>query len=378
MFYINYSNQLSLLCIFISILMIIIARPQNTYRDPMSNNVKQGIVFFFLLYTLNSVFAFWAADTYHMWDQFIEGSQYTEFEILGYEAVYNWLAAILNNDYFLWRACIWIPACLFIYLCAKRLNILNRNFLLALILFAGWMAYTRGMLGHTMLLFGVVLLVDNNNDKFERFVGLVLLCVSYFFHKSMYVNIIFALLAFVPLGKKSIKISFIAYPFLTLLASVLISNIASGEIMISLGEGVGGVGDKTANYVSLERSESNIFGIIGKIITFSPQYLALFYLVDRIVFKKYFQEIRQERVFTYLFRLTYVAIYIASLFYFVDTSSWIYERFKYMGFFPLPFVLAKVWSMESKSNKWIKSIIILQLFSLLFDWSMQTYHWYGL
>lgn len=378
MFYLHYSYQLSLLCIFISILMIIIARPQNTFREPESNNVEKGTVLFFLLYTINSVFAFWAADTYHMWEQFKEGSLYTSFEIWGYEAIYNWLASIVNNDYFLWRACIWIPACTFYYLCAKKLNILNKNFLLALALFAGWMAYTRGMLGHTMLLFGVVLLADDNNNKFERFVGLALLCVSYFFHKSMFVNIIFALIAFAPLGKRSIKISFIAYPFLSVLASILISKIVSGDIILSLGEGVGGVGDKTVNYASLERSESNIFGIIGKIITFSPQYLALFYLVNRVVFKKYFQGIRQEKVFTYLFRLTYVAIYIASLFYFVNTSSWIYDRFKYMGLFPLPFVLAKVWSMETKSNKWIKCIIILQLLSLFFDWSMQTYHWYEL
>ena len=378
MFYINYSYQLGLVCAFASILMILISKPQNTYISPQSNNVRKGIVSFFLLYAFNSVFAFWAEDTYHIWDEFIETSHYVYFEIIGYEAIYNWLASLVDNNYFLWRLCVWVPACLFLYWSAKKLELLHRNFLLALILFAGLTAYTRGMLGHTMLLLGVILLVDLNNSRFKRFAGLLLFCSSYFFHKSMYVNIAFALLAFYPLNKRSIIISYWAFPFLTMAATMLINDIASGALSISFGEGVGGVGDRSMAYASKERTAVNANGIVGIVVTFVPQYLALFYLVNRVVYKKYFKGIKQERVFTYLFQLSYVSIYIASLFYFVDTSSWIYERFKYMGFFPLPFVLAKVWSLEPKSNAWIQSIILLQLLALVFYWFMKMYKWYEL
>lgn len=375
MFYVNYSYQLALINLFLFILMLIIAKPQNTFLSPQSNNQKEGTYLFFLFYILNSVFAFWSADTYHSWDGFVAASKYTNFEILGYEQVYNWLAAVSGNNYFLWRALIWIPACLFLFISAKKLDLLNRNFLLAMILFAGLQAYTRGMLGHAMLLLGVILLVDERNTKWERFVGFLLFCASYFFHKSMYVNIIFAFLAFYPFGKKSIIASLIAFPFLTVIATMLVDSIASGVLDMSFGEGVGGVGDSTKAYASGERKVANTLGVISNFITFLPEYLALFYLVKKVIYDRIFKGIEQEKVYTYLFRLSYVAIYIASLFFFVETSSWIYSRFKYMAFFPLPFVLAKVWSLEPRTNKWVKAIIVLQLLSLVLYWTSKFHNW---
>ena len=378
MFYVNYSYQLALINLLLMVMMVLLAKPQYTFAAPQRNNVRRGIRLFFCLYILHSVFAFWSQDTYHSWEGFIAASRYVPFEIRGYEQIYNWLATAVGGNYFLWRACIWIPACLFMYYGAKRLDLLHRNFLVAVILFAGLTAYTRGMLGHTMLLFGVILLVDTNNNRFERFVGLLLFCGSYFFHKSMYVNILFALLAFYPLKKRGVVLSYWLFPFLTIAATFLINNIVSGAFSLSLGEGVGGIGDATAAYAAGEKKFANVYGMIGRLIRFIPEYMALFYVINRVVYKKYFAGIKRERVFVYLFRLSYVSIYIASLFYFVDTSSWIYERFKYMGFFPLPFVLAKVWSLEPETNRWIKSLILLQLFSLVFSWFTKIYNWYGL
>lgn len=378
MFYINYSWQLALISIFTFLIMLLIAQPWRTFFNPRSNNVRKGIIVFFLLYVSTCIFAFWAEDTYHCWDGFLEAGTYKSYEILGYEEVYNWLAGVSGNDYFLWRTYIWLPACLFLFLTAARLELLHRNMLLSMILFGAMLSYTRGMLGHTMLLFGAVLLVDKKSNVAIKVIGLALFCVSYFFHKSMYVNIAFALLAFYPLGKKSFVVSLIAFPFLTIVATMLIDGIASGALDMSFGEGVGGVGDRAVLYASGEKMEWNIFGDIGRVISYLPEYLTLFYLANRVLYKGYFKGIKRERVFIYLFRLTYVAIYIASLFAFVETSDWIYLRFKYMAFFPLPFVLAKVWSLEPKSNSWVKWIILLQVFALFFGWFMNIKTWYEL
>lgn len=374
MFYTHLFWQLALANVGIFMIMLFVAKVHITYFNPKRNEIKKKITFFFHLLIINSVFAFWAYDTYNSWEEFIEVNL-RGGEIFGYEGVYNWLAAACENNYFLWRAFIWIPACLFMYYTGKRLDLLSRNFLVAMALFASFQAFTRGMLGHTMMLFGVVLFFCNKNNKFIKLIGLLLVCVSYFFHKSMYVNIIFAILALFPFKKKSIIISLIVFPFLTGIATYLIDGIASGVIDINFGEGVGGVGDKSANYAAAEKMSINVYGVIGQIIRFLPEYLTLCYLTNRVVFKGYFVGIKNEKVFVYLFRLTYVIIYIASLFYFVETSSWIYERFKYMGFFPLPFVLAKVWSLEPHSNRWIKCIILLQIFSLLFTYVFRIYNW---
>ena len=229
-----------------------------------------------------------------------------------------------------------------------------------------------------MLVLGAVLFMDKKSNTLTKIIGLAIVCVSYYFHKSMYVNIIFAVLALFPFGKKTIIASFIAFPFLTAIATYLIDGIVSGQIDMALGEGVGGVGDETASYASGERMEVNVYGMIKKIIIYIPEYLTLFYLYYKVIVQRIFDKDKKEKVYTYLFRLTYVAIYIASLFYFVETSSWIYERFKYMGFFPLVFVLGAVWSKEKYSSKWIKVIILLQALSILYILSYKLYKWYGM
>lgn len=376
--YIQYSWQLLLVSIFIYILSIFFAKPNITYKNPQYNNTSKGVIGFFFLLILNSVFALWEYDTYHSWDGFILANQYQRYEIWDYEEIYNWLAAVSGNSYFLWRAYIWIPACLFMYYTAKRLDLLNRNFLVAMLLFGSFLSYTRGMLGHAMLVFAMVLFIDKNNNILTKIIGLALVCVSYYFHKSMYVNIIFAVLALFPFGKKTVVASLIAFPFLTIVATYLVDSIASGQLELALGEGVGGVGDATMMYVTAERREANVFGIIEKIMKITPQYLALFYLYYKVKIQKVFNKDKREKVYNYLFKLTYVAFYIASLFYFVETSSWIYERFKYMGFFPMVFVLGAVWSKEKTSTKWLKTIILLQTFAIFWMLSFRLYKWYGL
>lgn len=375
MYQVHYSYQLALISILTFIIMLILSRPWRTYFNPKSNNSEGNTYLFYFLYITTCIFAFWEADTYHSWEGFIEAKQYVNYQISGYEAVYNWLAKISANNYFLWRTFIWLPACIFLFSIAKLLNLRQGNMLLSFALFGLMLSFTRGMLGHTMLLLGAVLCIDKDRKKTERIIGLVLFCLSYFFHKSIYINVIFAILALFPFGKKNFKLSLIAFPFLTVLANIVINDIVSGDLIISLGDGVGGVGDRTFLYASAEKSIATIWGKIGNAVIYIPEYLTLLYLADRVLFKGYFNGIKKERVFTYLFKLTYISIYVSSLFAFIDTSSFIYSRLKYMGYFPMLFVLGKIWSLEPKTNNWIKCIILLQLFSLFWQWAYEIYKW---
>lgn len=374
------SFQMLFVSLALFLLMFIMANPYKVFVNPKLAAKRiptWQFSFFFLIYALYIIFAFNSSDFYSYWNEFIYAGQFKNYETQGYEQIYNWFADV-TGDYIVWRSVIWGLGFLLYYFTAKKLDLQTKLLLLAIVFFGFSGRYTRGMLGHTMLLFGAVLLVDRKSNVATKVIGLALFCVSYFFHKSMYVNIAFALLAFYPLGKKSFVVSLIAFPFLTTVATMLIDGIVSGALDMSLGEGVGGVGDRTVLYASSEKMEWSIFGDIGRVISYLPEYLTLFYLANRVLYKGYFKGIKREKVFTYLFRLTYVAIYIASLFAFVETSDWIYLRFKYMAFFPLPFVLAKVWSLEPKSNSWVKWIILLQAFALFFSWFMDIKTWYEL
>ena len=369
--YLERSLSLVLLYLLVYFILLIIANPYKAYTNVgflTQESTKTRKNSLFVLYALCLIFAFDSGDFYSYWNGFVLEAQFVNVEIDNYELVYNWFGDVVNGNYILWRSVIWGLAILFIYWTSLVLKLNNRGFLIAIALFGfGLDCYSRGILGHTMLLFGAVLFVDKRSNMLTKIIGLTLVCVSYYFHKSMYVNIIFAVLALFPFGKKTVLLSLIAFPFLTTIATYLINGIVSGELELALGEGVGGVGDRTKGYASQERMQSNLLGIIGKIVKLTPEYLTLFYLYYKVIVQKIFSKEKRERVYTYLFRLTYVAFYIASLFYFVETSSWIYERFKYMGFFPLVFILGAVWGKEKYVTKGTKLIIILTIFAIIWQ-----------
>lgn len=374
--FVQQSFQMLFVSLALFLLMFIMANPYKTFVNPQlaARRIPTWqFSFFFLIYALYIIFAFNSDDFYSYWNGFIYAGQFKNYETQSYEQIYNWFADVTGN-YIVWRSVIWGLGILLYYFTAKKLDLQTKLLLLAIVFFGFLGRYTRGILGHAMLLFGAVLLVDRKSNVATKIIGLALFCLSYFFHKSMYVNIAFALLAFYPLGKKSFVVSLIAFPILTTVATMFIDSVVSGALDMSFGE----MGDRVALYASGKKREFTINGLIVQIVRIIPEYVVLFYLINRIIYKKYFRGINKERVFLYLFRLTYIAIYIASLFIFVDTSDWIYFRFKYMAFFPLPFVLAKVWSLEPKSNSWIKWIILLQVFAMFFYFATQFYSWYKL
>lgn len=380
MLYIQYNWLYSLIGIVIYFIMLCISRPDITYKGPKHNNVNKGITLFFFLYTFNSIYGLWEWDTYHIWDAFIFAGQYYNFEIDGYEAVFNWLASITGDNYWLWRFIVWTPACLFMYFSAKRLSLLNRNFLVSLALFGGFLAFTRGMLGHAMLIYGIIIFGCSHidNKAIGRIIGLIIIVASYFFHKSIYINIIFAVLALIPFGKNLIKISIPFFPIAVVLASMTVDYILAGEVDVAYGEGVGGIGDRTLDYLEKEKTELTLYGYIGKAIELLPVYFTVYYLYNRIHTKKYFSKIKYDSLFKYLYRLTYVAFYISSAYLFTGASEWISSRFMYMSYFPLVFVLGRVWSIEPKTNIQLKLIITLQLLAIAYKYLNQLKDWYTL
>ena len=103
----------------------------------------------------------------------------------------------------------------------------------------------------------------------------------------------------------------------------------------------------------------------------------MFYIARRILQEEVLKADRNKTVITYLFKYSFIAIYIASLFYFTETSSWIYIRFMNMAVYPLAIALAYIWSMETKKTKWAQSIIIIQLIGLFIVHFVRLYHGMG-
>lgn len=372
MFYIWYSWQGALFSAIVYLIMVFVAKPQVTWCDPVRNNTKKGIYIFFFLLVVNSVFAFWSYDTYHSWETFILSNHFSQFSLTAYENIYNWLADAVGGRYFVWRACIWVPACLFIYYTAKRLGLLNRNFLVAMVLFGSFLSYTRGMLGHIMLLFGVVLVFE---EKYfvKKVLGLTLVCVSLFFHKSIYVNIIFVLISLVPFEKKIIGIAVLMFPLLLGVTDYIVEFVLSGQVDLGSSE------DATIGYLEArqDRISFNIIGVIRNAIEGAGLILSIVYCYDRIYVKQLLDREGTKRIFLFLFRLTFVCFYSAYLFYFNnEVSGWIFHRFRYMGYFPLIFLVAKMMTLEPRSCRYIKWVLVLILSATFAEMYSNINHWY--
>lgn len=372
------SFQLALINFVIFFMMLFVSSPYLVAVNPRgcTRLRTRTLSFFILLYAISITFAFDSSDFFSYADLFNSGLYKSLDDV--HEPIYDWLAYVLDYDYIVWRVLIWGIASFILYILIRKLKLENRNMFLALTLFGfGIDVYTRGILGHIMMLLGIVIFSYKEVNKrfFVTVFGLFLFFTSYFFHKSMYINILFALVAFYPFGKKNVKFSLFVFPLLIFVVTYLVDNVASGALLLN--DELIDV-SATSNYAAGSRLESNIFGMIGKLISYLPEYLTLAYLINRVLYRGYFKGLQQERIFTYLFRLTFVIMYISSLFYFVETSSWIYIRFKGMAFFPLPFVLAKVWCLEPRSNRWIKWIIVLQIFALFFSWFVKLLNLYEL
>lgn len=372
-----YSWRLALICYIAYFTMLYIAKPLQSYRSPLKNsvNVKCGI--FFLLIILINVFSFWEYDTYHTWELFEDRAFITVYGVEAFEEVYNYLSIIAGGNYFLWRLFVWGSAFLFIYGTAHILRIKNRHFLTATALFLAFAGYSRVILGCSMLVFGCTTFF-----KFEKYwkkvIALLIIAASYYFHKSMYVNIAFTIIALLPLSKHSFRTLLVIYPFLTATTTYIVNNMNMALMLTGLGSEVGGNSmDGGFSYIEQERSIANLTGIITQLITLAPTYISMFYIARRILREKVLTTDRNKNVIYYLFKYSFVAIYIASLFYFTETSSWIYIRFMNMAVYPLAIVLAYLWTLESKTSKWTQSIIIIQLIGLFIVHFVRLYHGMG-
>ena len=364
----SYSAELAIYSYLFYIVMFIIASPYKNYKKHSYVVHSKGIILFFICYALLNVFSFWEYDTYHTWEDFQQGTN-----LYGYEDIYQKLAQNVGDSYFLWRSIVWIPACLFLYKSASYLKLVNSKLLLSIVLFGGFIGYTRAMLGFTILLYGVILFVDSENKR-TKLIGLLIVVLSYFFHKSMYVAILFAFFALYPLKRKQIKLLLIIFPILASLTTFLVVSFSDMFSLFNLSAGVGDAGDGVVSRVlDNEKLLMNTSGKIMKIIEICPQYMIMFYMGIQIYKKKIFENLSHQFTFHFLFRFAFWGFYVASLFYFTDFSSWIYERFKHIAFFPMLIVLTAFFTYEKSYSKWMRNIVLYQMMFVILSNFLRVY-----
>lgn len=228
------------------------------------------LVVFILLYSL-----FYRPEIGDFWHYLV---RYRGGVVLGehWEEFYFWLAALIPNNFLLWRVAIWLPTAILIIRCFELVKVPS-SYATTLFLIFGLATYyyTRNALASSVLYIGMALFCLR--DGFERkrlmfFVSIALCLGSWFLHKSMpmYIGIAFLSLL-LPFKKNVIIGSLIAFP---ILYGILIA-IGSDLLQISelwIQEGVG------ESYLNDENTMStgNWIWRIGLIISYAPVFYYFF------------------------------------------------------------------------------------------------------
>lgn len=291
------------------------------------NNKRAAIISFCLLFC---IFATFDGDWYHYKD-YVE-KYFTIYKNNTHiEPLYGFIIEHLTfSSYFLFRLVVWGGGLFILKKALKRMYIDDNTGWFIFMLFSLLhFSYVRVSLGLSILFYGYTFVVKPVLNKRTRsvFLGFVIMLLSVFFHKSMFVPIILAFVSFIPFTKIEFIISIIIYPFVCKYAQDYIV-----EFMFSGDEQIAG-----ANYLLKEKNNTGIgLNILNHSTTI---YVALYFIYTSIhyLFKK---NNSYNTLFLRIFHWCYALVYI---FFVVSTftvgGQYLAGRFLQMIYIPFTFLL---------------------------------------
>ena len=309
MYQLTPNNFLDSVCIILVVLVTI----YNYYS--IRKNIKGTSYFFFIIFILlfSLLYRPEEGDFWHYLDIYNLGAEY---EYGHMEDFYYWLLALIPNNYILWRIAIWLPAAVIIAFIFKSMKTPSNYASLFFLMFALTPAYyyTRNVLALAIMYLGLVYFCKQDKG-IKKTINLILfgglVIVSWFFHKSMPMYMLFALLAItLPLDKRTPIIALILFPIMYKCIMLLSNNFLAIEDLWST--------EITNNYIEAKNTVYlNWKGFITLIISYTP--IFYFYIIAfRKPLSKNIPEFRYYKVFLIL---AFVIFYVSFLFWGQGSAS---------------------------------------------------------
>lgn len=209
--------------IFLWLLILIISK--RTFIKPYLLKKEEKRLLYFCLF-LFCMFPFMTGDYFHYLDDFnqIKKGEYSHMEVFYIHLIDNYC-----YSYHVFRLVVWGSALLLTVYGYRRLNLKN-DLVIALlgILFIPWFSYARATLSMACIFLGITFFANpiKNRKLIGYIIGILLIGVSIFFHRSAIVGIIAAVLSiiFSRPSKKILVCLSILFPALIYLASYLLSQ----------------------------------------------------------------------------------------------------------------------------------------------------------
>lgn len=303
------------------------------------------------------IFGAFAGDWFHYQEEIEELTKYTTiYEQRHLEDIYVWLIEyITGNNYILFRVIIWGISVWILSKGVKRLKLDNVTTWCLFLVISVAVSYAvgRGSLGFSLIVCGYSYLLKPGRNKFcSYFYGVLLLSMSVFCHKSMFLLAPLALLSFVEINIKRTILAFI----LTMLISVPI-RVYVITLMVS-GEDVVG-----SDYI---RGEDNGgYSGIGYNLWLYSYYFIIFFFIAyayfKIVIKKIEVPVFVKRVFNFVLLIffEYLTVYLAFRSVGIGNDALTFRIFTMINI-PLPLVISYLISYKCS-----KRLFYLVCFSVL-------------
>lgn len=153
-----------------------------------------------------------------------------KYETLGLEEVYLWLAQIVDYNYVLWRTLLWGVGVLSYYLIFRKHQLDYPHYLFIFIASYFWLfGYARSAVAVAVGLLGFSFLTLYNK-KLDGFIGLLLLLLSIFGHKSQTIALLIIPFLFLKFDRKFFVVSLLFLPFAVQGVSFLFNNATMFDI----------------------------------------------------------------------------------------------------------------------------------------------------
>lgn len=319
------------------------------YREILTKREKKRRNIIIFLFILFSLFTFYSGDD----------ERYAEFVAEGYKNVYSsmeyvyvLLAQLVSPYYILWKACIYIPALLFMYGALRKFGvdsfITYMVFILLLLYSCG---ATRSVLPYFMFLYAIALYEDKR--LIIRLMAYIIAFSSILFHSSMAVPVVFFIVSSLfSLSKTKIWILVLLLPLLLYGFNSVLDNLFELDFLVGTH-----AGDKVASYLDDGRDEVVSHSMVYYFTTSMAYLLTL--IIEFYAIKAYFRKVLspglQKVVVISIFTLLFsVLLMLSHLF-----NSEVFVT-RYLGFVPfLTFVLVLPIIQNKIAPRWIQSAFII-------------------
>lgn len=348
----QYSGSLVLISLAIWFIALLLFR--KVFKQP-SETISTDYRLAFLLLVAYSTFAFADADTYHYMRIFDLMKEYeTRIHV---EPFYYHLTKFINN-YYVWRLVIWGGASLILMTSLKKANLdaTTVGFLLPCFVFREF-SLTRGALGISIIMFAITCIFSEEHRLRKFIIAVFCLIAAYYLHRSMPLFLIIMVFALaLPINKQTIIFSLLLFPILYILVTSVMDNL------VGILESDEEIAELTEYYLELGQGTVNWKGMIQVVLQMSGIFLLIYSLC------KYYLDRSNDfsRVSHFMFKYSYVLIYIAMLLYNQGLTSFLYTRVLNFATYPLLFCTSEYLYKSGKRSKLDRITLFMLAFYMFY------------